>query len=207
MNRFGVVLGISIVSLAAAGCVPPDRIPQGSWAGQGTAFNYENITTEGQPAPQERDQSLTYETSLEISTIRVFERQALRLRIISKSGDLFTIPGKEVNIDGVLIPLKTMDDASVLYGVIETEKAESAKSDADLKNEIIAHGLSMRTDRGVILHLDYTNPSDSSGSISDTFHFLSDGVLKTGRYLSYSEDGDKDTLTRLWWVETLKPER
>ena len=77
---------------ALAGCSIPSEIPVGSWAGQGTYMDYEGVLARNQPVPEERAQSNSYQTTLKITEMRAFGRDALRFKIVSKSVGLFNVP-------------------------------------------------------------------------------------------------------------------
>lgn len=190
---------------ALVGCSVPGEIPVGSWAGQGVYMDYEGVLAKKQPLPEERAQSNSYQTTLKITKIRAFGRDALRFTILSKSGDLFNVPGHEVKLNGVLVTLRTLDNGSTLYAVFDSEKVKAVQADADLPPGTFAQATSMRTDRGVILQLHYTKPTERDSDVTDTFHFLSGRVIKTGSYVTYPRSGDKKKLVQIWWVEELRP--
>ena len=187
---------------ALAGCGAPGEIPVGSWAGRGVYMDYEGVLARNQPVPEERAQSNSYQTTLKITEMRAFGRDALRFKIVSKSVGLFNVPREDVKIDGVLVALRTLDNGGTLYAVFDPEKV---KADADLPPGTLAQATSMRTDRGAILQLHYSPPGSSDGAMIDTFHFLLAGVIKTGSYVTYSSVGEKKKLVRVWWVEELRP--
>ena len=145
------------------------------------------------------------QTTLKITRMRAFGRDALRFSIISKSGGLFNVSSGDVKIDGVLVALRTLDNGGTLYAAFDPEKVKSAQADAKLPPGTLAQATSMRTDRGVILQLHYGQPGTGDGAMVDTFHFMSAGVIKTGSYVAYSGAGDKKKLVRIWWVEELRP--
>ena len=190
---------------ALAGCGVPGEIPVGSWAGQGVYMDYEGVPAKNQPAPEERAQSNSYQTTLKITKMRAFGRDALRFSILSKSGGLFNVPRDDVKVDGVLVALRTLDNGGTLYAVFDSEKVKPAQAEAKLPPGTLAQATSMRTDRGVILQLHYGQPGTGDGPVADTFHFLSGRVIKTGSYVTYGRDGGKEKLVRVWWVEELRP--
>ena len=168
---------------ALAGCGAPGEIPVGSWAGQGIYMDYEGVLAKDQPAPEERTQSNPYDTTLKITRTRAFGREALRFNILSKSGGLFNGPRGDVKLDGVLVRLRTLDNANTLYAIFDSEDVKAAQPDAKLPPGTFAHATSMRTERGVILQMNYGQPGSSDSAMVDTFHFLSAGVIKTGSYM------------------------
>ena len=168
-------------------------------------MDYEGVLAKNQPALEERAQSNSYQTTLKITKIRAFGRDALRFKIISKSSGLFNVPREDVKIDGVLVALRILDNGGTLYAVFDSEKVKPAQAEAKLPPRTLAQATSMRTDRGVILQVNYGQPGSSDGAMVDTFHFLSAGVIKTGSYVTYSSVGEKKKLVRVWWVEELRP--
>jgi hypothetical protein len=195
----------ALILIALAGCGTPGEVPVGSWAGQGVYMDYEGVLAKSQPLPEERAKSHSYQTTLTIAKTRAFGRDALRFSIVSKSGDLFNVPGDEVKLNGVLVTLRRLDNGSTLYAVFDSEKVKAEHADADLPNGTFAQATSMRTDRGVILQLHYGEPADTKGAMVDTFHFLPAMVIKTGSYMTYLHPGDKKKLVQVWWVEELRP--
>lgn len=189
--------------LVLVGCGAPGEIPVGSWAGDGVCMIYQGVLAENQSAPEEQAESRTYRTTLQITKTRAFGRDALRLRINSKSGKLLDIPGEEVVIDGVLTPIRTLDNGATLYAALDSDK----RGDSDLPPKTFAQATSTRTDRGVILQLHYTKPGDTGNVVIDTFHFQAAGVIKTGSYIAYRDGNTEKTLARIWWVEELRPAR
>jgi len=195
---------VALLLTALAGCGVPTEIPAGNWAGQGIYVDYEGILSEKQPTPKERAKSNTYETTLKITKMRAFGRDALRFMIHSKSSNLFNGPSEDVKIDVVLVSLRTLPNGSTLYAAFSPKDVEPAKADSPLPSRTLPRATSTRTDGGVVLQLRYNPPHDDA-PFTDTFHFLPTGVLKTGSFTTYSGD-DKKKLVRVWWVEELRPE-
>ena len=207
MNRLGAILLIASICFVFAGCGLPSEIPVGSWAGQGVCMNYRGSVDDNQPKPNEQANTRSYETTLKISGARAFGRDALRFQIHSKSGKLHHELGDEVKIDGMLIPLRTLDSGAVLYAVVESQSVKPDQAEADLPPATLAQATSTQTDRGVVLQMHYTKPSSLNNVVVDTFHFSSAGVLKTGSYVGYRDSDGRKRSVRIWWIEELHPVR
>ena len=198
---------IALSVAVLGGCGTPGEIPAGNWAGQGTYVDYEGVLAAGQPAPEERAATRSYETTLKIAKTRAFGREALRIDIRSRRGKLFNVPDEETKLSGVLVLLRTLEDGSALYAAFDANAVESAAGAADLPPGTAAQATSVRTDRGVVLQLHYNRPGRDQGVFTDTFHFLPGRIIKTGSYAVGSGPDDNRKLVRVWWVEELSPTR
>jgi hypothetical protein len=196
---------IAVSVAALAGCGAPGEVPVGNWAGHGTYVDYEGVLAEGQNVAQTRARSRAYETTLKITSTRVFGRDALLLDIHSKRGKLFNVGGDETTLRGVLVELERLDNGSTLYAAFDARAVESPEAAADLPAMTLAQATSVQTPRGLILQLHYNRPGRDDGVFTDTFHFLPGRVIKTGSYATGSGPDDSRKMARVWWVEELRP--
>jgi len=202
--RIGHTAMAAVAGWAAAllaGChAPPTGVPTGQWRGQGIYVDCEAFPAGTPAATTQRVQARRYDTMLTIEEGTVAGHEGLLVEIISRRGTLMNLGNTETRLRFGLIEMDRLPGGHAIYAAVEADAADSPRRN-------FASASAVQTRDGVVLQVCYSLPTEQAHQcFADTFEFLADRVVKTGRMIWTGKEHGAEKLMSVYWVESLHPD-